>query len=129
MFFGVDGRGVQVCAFRLDGDLCQSEVQNLRLTPTRDEDIRGLDVAVDDSFGVCCVQGIRDLNPKIKHGLDLKRLASDQVPEGLSLQQFHRDEASSIGLVDLVDRADVCVVQGRCGFGFALKAAESLCVV
>ena len=38
-------------------------------------------------------------------------------------------KVSPIGLVDLVDRADVRVVQRGRGFGFPLKTAESLRVV
>src|SRR6202020_1604045 len=55
--------------------------------------------------------------------------ARDAVPEWLPLQQFNRDEASPTGLVDLIDRADVRVVQRGCGFGFSLETAESLYVL
>src|SRR5713101_4773824 len=51
------------------------------------------------------------------------------MPKCLSLQQFHDDEGSPIGLVDFMDRADVRVVEGGCSFGFPLEAAEGLCVV
>ena len=51
------------------------------------------------------------------------------MPECLPLQQFHGDEASSIGFINLVDRADVRMVQGGRGLGFPLEAAESLRVV
>jgi hypothetical protein len=37
----------------------------------------------------------------------LQGLARDPVPEGLALQQFHGDEGSPIGPIDLVDGADV----------------------
>ena len=58
-----------------------------------------------------------------------KRLASDPVPERLTLQQFHGDEGSPIGLIDLVDGANVRMVQRGRGFGLALESAESLRVV
>ena len=66
---------------------------------------------------------------QIEHGFDLQRLASDHVLEGLPLQQFHGDEGSPIGFVNLVNRADVRVVQRGCGFGFPLKSAQGLRVV
>ena len=75
------------------------------------------------------IQGVRDLDAKIEHRLNLQRLASDAVPERLPLQQFHGDEGSPIGLVDLVDGADVRVVQGGRSFGLPLETRESLCVV
>jgi hypothetical protein len=61
--------------------------------------------------------------------VSIHRLACDHVPECLSLQQFHGDEGSSIGLVDFVDSADVWVVQGGSSFRLPLETAEGLCVV
>jgi hypothetical protein len=62
------------------------------------------------------------------HHFDLQRLARDLVPERLPLQQFHGDEGSPIGFVDLVDRADVGVAQRGCSLGLPLEPAEGLCV-
>jgi len=76
-----------------------------------------------------CAAGIGDLDAPIEHRLDLHRLASDSVPERLALQQFHSDEGSPVTLVNLVDRADVRVVQRGRSLGFPLETAESLCVV
>src|ERR1700691_1015245 len=59
--------------------------------------------------------------PRVEHGFDLQRLASDPVPECLPLQQFHGDEGSPIGLVDLVDCADVRVVQRGRSFGLPFE--------
>ena len=84
---------------------------------------------MDDALRMCRVESIGDLDAQIEHRFDLQRLASDPVPERLPLQQFHGDEGSPIGLVNLVDRADVRVVQRGCSLGFPLETAESLCVV
>ena len=78
---------------------------------------------------MCGVERIGDLDAQIEHRLDLQRLASDPVPERLPLQQFHGDEGSPIGLVNLVDRADVRVVQGGRSLGLPLESAEGLCIV
>ena len=129
MFLGLDSRGTHANALRLDRNLRQPEIQNLRLTSIRDEDVRGLDVPMDDALRVCRIQCIGDLDAQIEQRFDLQRLASDPVPERLTLQQFHGDEGSSIGFVNLVDRADVRVVQRGRSLGFPLKAAEGLCVV
>ena len=75
------------------------------------------------------VERIGDLDAQIEHRLDLQRLASDAVPERLTLQQFHGDEALPVGLVNLVDGADARVVQRGRSFGLPLETAESLCVV
>jgi small subunit ribosomal protein S21 len=44
-------------------------------------------------------------------------------------EKLHGDERLTVLVVNLVDYADVRVVQCGCGFGFALEAAEGLRVV
>ena len=48
--------------------------------------------------------------------------------QGYALEKLHGDEGLAILLADVVDRADIGVVQGGCGLGFALKAGQSLVV-
>ena len=129
MFLRVDGRSTQGNGFRLERELSQPEIENLRLASIRDKDVRWLDVSVDDSFRMCGVESVSDLDSQIEHRFDLQRLASDPVPERLPLQKFHRNEGSPIDLIYFVDRADVRVVQGGRGFGFPLETAEGLRVV
>jgi len=129
MFLGLDGRGAHGNALRLEGDLRQPKIENLRLTSIRDEDVRGLDVAVDYAFGVRSIQRIGNRDAQIEHRLHLQRLASDLVPERLPLQQFHGDKGAPIGLVDFVNRADVRMIQRGRSLGFPLEAAEGLCIV
>ena len=75
------------------------------------------------------VERVGDLDAEIEHRFDGLWLAGDGVAEGLSLQQFHRDEGAPVGLVDFVNGADAGVVQRGRGFGLALKTAEGLGVV
>jgi hypothetical protein len=70
------------------------------------------------------VQSVGNLDGQIEGRLYFKRLASDQVPERLALQELHSNESSPIGLVNLVDGANVRMIQCRSSFGFALKTAE-----
>jgi hypothetical protein len=98
------------------------------LAASSHEDVRWLDVAVDDPLTVCRIKCIGDLNAQIEHRLDLQRLATDPVPERLPLQQFHGDEGSPIGLVDFVDSADVRMVQGRGSTSLPLETAEGLLI-
>ena len=78
---------------------------------------------------MCRVESIGDLDAQIDNRFDLQRLACDPVPQRLPFQQFHSDEGAPIGLVNLVDRADVRVVQRGCSLGFPLETAEGLCIV
>src|SRR5580658_8273559 len=119
----LDGRGTGCNAFGLQGDFRQPEVENLHLSSIRGEYVRGLDVPMDDPLRMCRIQCICNLDAQIEYRLELQRLASDSVPERLPLQQFHGDEGSPIGLVNLVDRADVRVVQRGGCLSLPLKAA------
>jgi hypothetical protein len=65
---------------------------------------------MDDALRMCRVESVGNLDAQIEHRFDLQRLASDPVPECVPLQQFRGNEGSPIGLVNLVDRADVRVV-------------------
>lgn len=48
------------------GQLRQTEVQNLGFTPIRNEDIRWLDIPMDDAFFVSRGQTFPDLNRQVK---------------------------------------------------------------
>ena len=99
--------------------LCQSEVEDLGLPALGDEDVRRLDVAVDDPLGVGGVQGVGKLDSQLEQLLRLEGLSSDAVLERLALQELHGDEGLALVLVDVVDRTDVGVVEGGAGLGLA----------
>src|SRR5262249_37123441 len=84
---------------------------------------------MDDSLRVCSPKSVGNLDAKIKHRFDVQRLASDLVPQRLPLQQFHGDEGLPIGLINLVDRADVRVIQCRSGTSFTTEPFKGLCIV
>ena len=47
-------------------EFCQAEIENLRLTARGDENVRRLDVAVDDPLAMRCVQPIGSLNGDVE---------------------------------------------------------------
>jgi hypothetical protein len=48
------------------------------------------------------------------------------VVQGQAFQQFHSDERLAVLVINLVYCADVWMIEGRSGFGFALEAGESV---
>ena len=60
--------------------------------------------------------------------MQLHGTASDDVLQGIPFQILHRDEGCVVFFANLVNGADVRMIQGRRGLGFALKAAECLWV-
>ena len=84
---------------------------------------------MDDSFRMCRVEGVGNLDAQFEYRFYLQRLATDYVVKRLPFQQFHGDYGPSIDLIDFVDRADVRVVQRGRNLGFPLETAEGLCIV
>ncbi len=49
--------------------------------------------------------------------------------ERVAVQKFHNNESAAVFLADIVNRADVGVIECGTGFGFALETLEGLRVV
>src|SRR2546425_2966616 len=102
----------------------QAKVQNLGLAASRHEDVRWLDIAMNDPLRVRRIQSISNLNSQLQHLLVGKRLAGDAMLERLSLQELHDDEGLAWLLLDLMNHADVGMVECGGGSGFALESLE-----
>ena len=92
-------------------DFRQSEIQNFCLATPRQEQICRLEVAVDDACTVRHVEGIRNLGGKIQQGIELHGLALDPVFQRGALEVLHHNEVAALILADVVDRADIRMIQ------------------
>ena len=98
----------------------EAEVEDLDLSTIDQEEICRLDVAMDNSSTVCPVEGVSHLNADVDDLMDLEGLGTGEaVSQRQAFHQFHDEEGSAFVLADVVDRADVRVIQrgGRPGFG------------
>ena len=66
------------------------------------KDIGGLDVAVDDTFGVSRVQGVRNLDSQRQNQLGFERTPCDAMLQRQAIQKFHGDEVLPSPLANLV---------------------------
>ena len=57
---------------------------------------------------------------------EIQRAAGDAVLQGLAFEELHGDERLAVLLADVVNGADVGMIQGGCGVRFAPEAAERL---
>ena len=93
-------------------DLRDAEVRDLHGPVGRDDDVRGLDVAVDDPAPVRVIEGVRDGHRDLRDAVPRERdLLLQELLEILPLDVLHRDEGR-LGLdllADVVDRDDVRV--------------------
>ena len=104
----------------------ESEIEDLGVAAFGDEEIRGLDVAMNDSFGMSSIEGVSDFDADIEQTFEFHRPIADAVLQGNALEKFHGDEGFVVVVADVVNGADVRMVQCGCGLGFALKAREDL---
>ena len=88
------------------------------------EEVRRLDVAVNDPFGMRGRKAIRNLAADVEHLLDRQRLAGDSLLERAAIEQFQHDVRLPFVLADVVDGADIGVVERRDGARLSLKPFE-----
>ena len=82
-----------------------------------------------DALGVRRIQRVSELDAQLQDFVDLEGLSADAVLQRLSLQQLHGDEGPAFLHVDIVDGADVGVIEGGRGLGLALEALQGLMVL
>ena len=109
--------------------LRQTEIQDLRRPAFHEKDVRGLDVAVHDSLRMGRIEAVGDLNADLQELRDFDRFGGDSVLESLALEQFHGDERPTLELSDVVNRADVGIVERRRGARLAAKPLDRLGVL
>ncbi len=103
------GRPGVIAAARTD--LGQPEIQNLRVPAAGDEQIRRLDVAVDDAGGVRRFERVGDLDRERQQLIDLERAPGDAMLQRHPLEELHDEERATVLFADIVDSADVGVIQ------------------
>ena len=107
-------------------ELCEAEVEHLGVAPPRDEDVRRLEVAVDDPLGVRREKRVGNLDGPGDDFVRLEAPLDHALAERLALEQLHRNEVAAFMLVDVVDRANVRVVERGRGLGLSLETCDRL---
>jgi|GEM_PF-4729821 len=112
--------------------LGQSEIHDLGLSTFGEKNICGLDITVDNSTRVCCIQCICNLNSNIQEPIDFQWSSFDRMLERFPFQQFHGNEVNRRirigygGRVDVVDRTNVRMIQTGCRLRLPLESFQSL---
>jgi len=113
------------------GDLRDPEIEQLDLlaaiTP-EDEDVLGLDVAMDEALGVRMGQPLEDLADQLDHAKRRHRLGHD-LREVFALEAFHHQVAPSVfGRAEVHDADAVGMVETRSRGRLSIEARHHLVV-
>ena len=92
------------------GDLGEAEVEDFGVAALGDENVGGLDVAVNDAFGVGGIESVGNLDTEVEEIFQIDARAGDHVLEGLPVKKFHGDESLAVVFADVVDGADVGMI-------------------
>ena len=122
------GRGEAAARFLIEvGDrrlFGESEVEQLHDAALGDEDIGGLHVTMNDTLLVRRVERIGDLDGNVNHFEGAQPSAGHAHFQRLTTEQFHGNEGAAFEFIDLIDGADMRVIERRRRLGFALELAE-----
>ena len=106
--------------------LGEPEIQNLRLSAIRDEDVRWLDIPMDDSRRMSGIQGIGQLRAQFQDFVAFEApLTRQSCLECLSPEQFHHDEGLALVIAHFVNRTDVGMIQSGGGTGLTLESRNT----
>ena len=106
--------------------LGETEIENFGVAAISDEDVGGLDVAMNDAFRVGGVERVGDLDAEIEEQFQIEGAAVDAMLQGFAIEAFHCDVGVTVGFADIVNRADVGMIERGGSAGFAAEAFERL---
>src|SRR5215470_11947020 len=99
------------------------------MTTLRKENVRRLDVSMDDALRVRGVQPVGYANRHAQQLLDFHGPPSDCVFQGLAFEKFHGDKRPAVLFADVVYSADVWMAQRRRRLRFPMKSRQRLRVL
>ena len=110
------------------GDARDAEIEQLgRLHLVGEQDVRWLDVAMDDAVAVRIGERAGELDADGEHPIAREAaLLLQYLVERAAFDELHRDIGDVVGLADVVDRRDVGVAEIAGGLALAQEAARDL---
>ena len=105
----------------LGGPPRQAEIGDLRLAVAVDQDVRGLEVAMEEPLAVCVVECASQGGNQPGRGSRIAHVGGPLLGQVPSVNELHAEEEHAVLVADLVDRHDVGVVQLAGQLGLAAK--------
>jgi len=111
------------------GNFGEAEVENFCGAALGNENIGGFYIAVDHAGVVGGVESVGGVDADFEEAFEFERARGDDVLERGAVEEFHGDKCTAAIFADVVDGADVGVVQCGGGAGLAFEAFERLGIV
>src|SRR5215470_2128371 len=92
----------------------------------RHENVRGLDVAVNNALRMGGVESVGNLNGEREDQISVHRAIADPMLQRDPIQKLHDDERLTMLLVNLENHTDVRMIQSRRSLGLSLKTCQCL---
>ena len=109
-----------------EAEIEQLHVRRPRRAAAHDHDVRRLQIAVHDALPMGALERSRDLFADRQDLVERQTSALDPARQRLSLDELHDQVVGLLIVADVVERADVRIVQCRDGARFALEARPRL---
>ena len=84
---------------------------------------------MDDAHAVGAREAVRELRGEVHEPADGQGTVREDLPQGLSRDELHREIRHAGGLPDLVDRDDARMVQRRSGARLLAEPDEALAIL
>ena len=103
-------------------ELGQAEIGDFHLAAFVQQDVLGLDIAMDDPFFMGVLQGLANLGDDCQCLLRLQTSALDEMPQIAPVDELHDQVKQAARFAEIVDGDDVGMAEPGQGAGFASKA-------
>jgi len=107
-------------------ELREPEVEELRVPRRRHDDVRRLEVAMDDAAAVSVRERAREGRREAQDLLEGEALVGEVAVERLAVDELERDVVAAVRLADLEERRDVRMGEPGGGLGLAQEAPPAL---
>lgn len=75
------------------------------------------------------IESVSDFQGDIEKLVEFERMAGDQMLQSDAIEKFHDNKGFAILLANVINCANVRVIEGRCGMRFALEASKGLRII
>ena len=90
-----------------------------------EHDVAGFEVTMHDTVAVRSLEAVSDFGANAEEQIEREGRFLEAVGESFALEMFHDEVADAVLLANVVEMADIGMIEGRDGAGFAFETFAS----